>query len=121
MLYMTYNKGVIKMYNIILFEKNNKCPVADFLDKLIEKISSKIHRNIELLEKYGTYIGEPFVKHIEKDIWELRTDFSNIRTRIFFIVNGETIILLHGFIKKTNKAPKKEIEIAKNRMKEYFN
>lgn len=68
---------------------------------------TKIRDYMKVLSLYGTRAGQPYVKHLEGDIWELRP----LRDRIlFFCWDGKRFVLLHQFIKKTQKTPKKEIE-----------
>jgi len=75
--------------------------------------SEKILTYIRVLQEYGTRAGEPFVKHIEDDIWELRP----LNDRIFFFYfKDNTFVLLHHFMKKTKKTPKREIEQAKRNL-----
>lgn len=94
--------------------------VAEFLDSLPAKHQSKAFREIELLAECGTALKEPHVKHIEEDIWELRIKFSSDISRIFYIVwQRDTLVLLHGFVKKTQKTPPREIETAKKRAEDY--
>lgn len=77
---------------------------------------NKIRDYIQTLSIHGTRAGEPFVKHIDGEIWELRP----LRNRIlFFAYDGEQFILLSHFVKKTQKTPKREIENAQNLMNEY--
>lgn len=77
----------------------------------------KINDYIEALHKYGTRVGEPYVKHIDGKIWELRP----LRNRIlFFGYDGEQFILLSHFIKKTQKTPQREIDKAKRLMNDYI-
>ena len=65
---------------------------------------------MRILELKGTRAGEPFVKHLEDEIWELRP----LRDRILFAAwNGGGFILLSYFVKKTQKTPKREIDKAK--------
>ena len=65
---------------------------------------------MKILELKGTRAGEPFVKHLEEDIWELRP----LRDRILFAVwVNDSFVLLSHFMKKTQKTPKREIEKAK--------
>lgn len=73
----------------------------------------KITSYLNLLSEYGIKIGEPYVKYLGNKLWELRPLKNRI---IFFFFEGNTIILLHIFIKKTRKTPTKELEIAKSRM-----
>ena len=56
---------------------------------------------------------------MEADLWEIRSTVSNGICRIFFTIDNNTIILLHGFIKKTQKTPLVEIETAKSRLKDF--
>lgn len=76
----------------------------------------KILTYILALETYGTRIGEPQVKHIGGDIWELRP----LAHRIFFFYwKDNKFILLHHFIKKTRKTPKKEIDQAQRNLQDF--
>jgi phage-related protein len=77
----------------------------------------KIYEYISLLSLNGTFLGEKYVKHIEDDIWELRP----LRDRIFFFHwRAETFILLHVFVKKTQKTPRREIEEAKRNRNDFL-
>ena len=77
---------------------------------------NKIRDYIKTLSEYGTRAGEPYVKHIDGEIWELRP----LRNRIlFFGYDGDKIILLSHFIKKTQKTPQREIDKAKRLMKDH--
>ena len=57
------------------------------------------------------------VKSLGKGLWEVRSRLDNRIARVLFVFSDSTIILLHGFIKKTQKTPKQEIELAKKRAK----
>lgn len=64
---------------------------------------------LQALAEYGLKLGEPYVKHLQGEIWELRP----LRDRSLFAVwNGESFVILHTFMKKTQKTPKREIEQA---------
>jgi len=109
------------MWNIIFYEKENgTIPVAEFLDKLPAKYRAKAVWEIECLEQAGTALGMPYVKHIEGKLWELRIKFASNISRIFYFVPaGETIVLLHGFVKKAQKTPDTEIAIAQTHLADY--
>lgn len=62
-------------------------------------------------------MGLPLVDHLEGDIWEVRTKLANRIARVLFVVEGNTMILLHGFIKKDQKTPKQALSLAKDRLK----
>ena len=71
---------------------------------------------IDLLEEHGTALREPFAKHLEDGIWELRARGQDgIYRVLYFHWFGHTFGLLHGFIKKTQKTPRAELDIAKRR------
>ena len=94
--------------------------VAEFLESLPPKHQSKAFREIDLLEEFGNGLKEPYVKHIEGEIWELRIKFASDISRIFYFTwQEETVVLLHGFIKKTQRTPRAEIEVARKRAEDY--
>ena len=110
-------------YNVY-FYKNEQGEelVRNYLNELVKKKDkdsriklNKIRDYVKVLRIYGTCAGKPYIKHIDGDIWELRP----LRDRIFFVawVNN-SFVLLHQFMKKTQKTPKREIKQAQ---KEYNN
>lgn len=105
--------------------EDGTCPVEEFMDSLPPKMQAKAMRQIDLLEQFGINLKEPYAKPIKgekfKGLWELRIKFASDITRVFyFLPTRNTFILLHGFIKKTTKTPKSELETAKNRMEDYL-
>ena len=85
-------------------------------------MQAKIFKNLKLLEIRGNELREPFSKHIEDGIFEIRNKVGNDITGIFyFFVIGQKIILTNGFIKKTQKTPKAEIALAKKYRNDYLN
>ena len=118
----------IKEFEIIFYnDKYWRNEVKDYIKKLnnskINNKDSRIKFNkiisyIRMLQIKGLSLGEPYIKHIENDIWELRP----LRDRILFAdLNNNKFILLSVFMKSTNKTPKKEIERAKKYLIEYKN
>lgn len=115
------------MYSIEFYEKaNGECELWDFLEDLRCKIATnkdariqykQMMLHIELLEKNGTNLGENFVKHIDEDIWELRPGRNRV---FFFYYNGNGFVLLHHFMKKTQKTPSREINKAKSERDDYI-
>ena len=91
-------------------------PVRDWLKSLPEDERKAIGEDIKAAQ-YGWPLGLPLVGHIDGDIWEVRTKLANRIARVLFVVEGETLVLLHGYIKKTQKTPKQELELAKGRLK----
>ncbi len=78
-------------------------------------------RLIKLLKDYGVLLKEPYTKQIRGKIRELRIKDSQGAVRIlYFTFTGRRFILLHGFIKKADKTPEREIEIAEKRMNDFI-
>ena len=106
------------MYQIYFYQdKDGHQPVKEYIQELQERNSkdsriklNKIRDYMKILEMKGTRAGEPYIKHLEGDIWELRP----LRDRILFVAwINESFVLLSHFVKKTQKTPKREIEKAK--------
>lgn len=112
----------MSQFTVLFYEdsKGNK-PVEEFLVQLDKKMRAKLLGLLEVLQENGYQLREPYSKHLEDGIFELRGKFGSDITRIvyFFYNNGE-IILTNGFIKKTQKTPRKEIEITKKRRKDFL-
>lgn len=112
------------MHEIIFYkDKNGKEPVLEYIRELGKRKDkdsriklNKINDYIQILSEYGTQAGEPYVKHLDGEIWELRP----LRDRILFIgwQNG-SYVLLHHFMKKTQKTPAREIEQAKRELADF--
>ena len=104
-------------------DSKGKEPVTEYLQELLgdngkdSKIkANKIRTYIKILQERGTRAGKPYVDHIEGDIWELRP----IRDRILFAAwDGDAFVLLHVFMKKTQKTPKREINKAKREFEDF--
>ena len=104
----------MEKYEIELYEKvDGTCPVAEFFESLEPKMWAKVARNIDLLALHNMTLREPLVKPVEDGIFELRTQVGNNITRVFyFFFTGKKIVLTNGFTKKTQKMPRKYIELA---------
>ena len=108
-------------FNVEYFQnRDGTYPVEDFILSQEYKMQAIIFRMIELLELNGNALREPYSKELEDGIFELRIKQSNNITRIlYFFVVGKKIILTNGFVKKTEKTPKREIQLAKRCRKIY--
>ena len=69
--------------------------------------------------QFGWPIGMPVVDHIDGDIWEVRTRLATRIARVLFTLDGNVMVLLHGFIKKERKTPKADLDLAKQRLKKF--
>ena len=100
--------------------ENGERPVISFLNTLDKKMRTKAAMSLQLLEQYGNQLREPQSKYIEDGIFELRIKFSSDITRIFyFFFRDNKIILTNGFIKKTQKTPRSELNKAKKYKLDY--
>jgi phage-related protein len=89
-------------------------PVEEFIDSLDSKMKAKVFGRLSLLQEYGPLLNMPYSRHLEDEIYELRVVQGNNITRLlYFFVYNSQIIVTHGFVKKTQKTPRKEIERAK--------
>jgi len=118
MAYITYTKGEERMtFEVIAYEDvNGKIPVQKFLKKLNPKMRAKMYGMLVILQEKGNMLREPYSKYIEDGIFELRCKFGSDITRVmYFFYYDRKIVLTNGFIKKTQKTPQEEIQIAKKR------
>ena len=102
---------------------DGKCPVKEFTGLLSTESKAKYIFIADLLGEYGLRVKEPYVKPItgSKKLFEIRIkDKSNIHRIFYFAFTGRKLVLLHGFTKKTEKLPAREIAIAERRMEEYL-
>ena len=98
---------------------HRKMPVRDWLLSLSAADRKAIGDDIRTVE-FGWPIGMPLCRALKghKGLWEIRTNLSDGRiARVFFCAHEGAMVLLHGFIKKTQKTPTKELETAQRRMK----
>ena len=96
-------------------------PARDFLDTLDIKMQAKMVMEIQLLEDHGTALRMPYSEHLEDGIFELRAQVStNISRVLYFFYVGDKAVLTNGFLKKTQKTPKAEIEKAKRYRDDYL-
>lgn len=111
------------MWNIEIYEtEGGRIPVKEFLNSLPLKHITKAQFVIDLLAEYGPMLKEPFTKSISNTkLKELRIQASpNIYRIFYFTFVDRKFVLLHGFTKKTEKTPRREIKIAENRMNDYI-
>ena len=126
MLYhIKYKREGENMSNFIVefFEKSDGTyPAEEFILSQDLKMKSRLYRTLAVLETDGNNIREPYSKFLGDGIYEVRVQQGNNIARVlyFFVVNRK-IILTNGFIKKSQKTPKSEINKAKKFRSEYLN
>ncbi len=107
----------IKFYK----DATGKVPVRDFLDSLDIKMRQKMLRSIQALQDLGITLRMPLSEALDDGIFELRAKVgTNISRVMYFFVIGNQAVLTHGFVKKTQKTPAREIERAKKIRDEYI-
>ena len=100
----------VSFYNDILYEDLMRWP---------SKIKGRFIRLVELMEEYGTNLGMPHTRALGDGLFELRVKGQEGIGRVIFCYGyGKKVVFLHGFIKKTQEIPLKELRLAKERLKE---
>lgn len=95
--------------------ENGNEPVRDWLKSLSAHERRSIGEDIKTVQ-FGWPLGMPLVRKLGKDLWEVRVHLVDRIARVFFTVVGHTMILLHGFIKKSQATPTEELETTKRRL-----
>ena len=100
---------------------NGKRPFQDFLDNLSDKDAAKLLRTLQLIEEFGFEgVPESYTSPLGDGLFEIRVRFSsNIQRCIYFHYLKQVYVITHGFTKKSQKTPQREIEIAKRYRKEH--
>jgi phage-related protein len=94
---------------------NGREPVRQWLKSLQPEERKIIGEDIKDVE-FSWPIGMPLVRSIGRELWEVRSSLPSGRTaRVLFCVEPGGMVLLHGFIKKSQKTPQREIELALRR------
>jgi phage-related protein len=114
------------MYNIEIYEDaKGRSDIQELLEDLHRRAPvnkdarinfTKITAYIDALAELGTRVGEPVTKHLTGEIWELRPLSNRI---LYAYYDADTFLLLHHFVKKTQKTPAREIEKAKREIEDY--
>lgn len=109
-------------FDVIFYEKEDGTePAKEFLNSLDTKMLAKMARTISVLQINGPSLREPYSKPLENGIFELRAKLgSDISRVLYFFFIDRRVILTNGFIKKTNKTPKSEIEKANKYRADYL-
>ena len=96
-------------------QESGKEPVRAWLKSLPPEERTLIGQDIKTVQ-WGWPLGMPLIRSLGDGLWEVRTNLLGRMARVIFCIRGDHIVLLNGFIKKTQKTPKKDIELAKHRM-----
>lgn len=112
----------MRKFNLVFYETlNGKVPAIEFLNSLDVKMRAKTNSMLKMLQNNGHELRAPYSKHLTEGIFELRTELGNNINRIlYFFYSGGNIVITNGFIKKTKKTPRREIELAKKYRQDYL-
>ena len=91
-------------------------PVRHWLKGLPVAERKSIGEDIKTVQ-FGWPLGMPLVAHLGNGIWEVRTRLNTRIARVLYVLEDNMMVLLHGFIKKEQKTPKPELDLAKERLK----
>jgi len=112
------NIGDVRL-NVAFFQTESGTePVRRWLKSLQSASKKAIGEDVKTVQ-FGWPLGMPLVEKIEPYLWEVRTRIPDGIARILFTVDGNMMILLHGFVKKTRKIPHQELNTARSRLRQY--
>jgi phage-related protein len=94
--------------------------VRQWVDGLPAGLRAYYARITERMSKCGPYLGMPYVRPLGQGLNEIRATGKEGIARVFFAARSEQIVILHGFVKKTEKTPKRELDTARRRLKEIW-
>jgi phage-related protein len=94
-------------------------PVREWLKELPPDDRKVIGDDLKTAQ-YGWPLGMPLIRKLESDLWEVRSRLRDDVARVIFTVDGDMLILLHGFIKKSQKTPQSELELARHRLRTLY-
>jgi phage-related protein len=90
-------------------------PVRTWLGELGREDRRSVGYDIKTAQ-YGWPLGMPLIRKIEPGLWEVRSHIADGIARVLFTVDGDTMVLLHGFVKKSQKTPTADLKTAKQRL-----
>ena len=101
--------------NFYKTEQGNE-PVREWLQQLSSADKKRIGEDIKTVQ-FGWPLGMPLVKHLDGGIWEIRIALRKRIARVLFVLDTNSMVLIHGFIKKQQKTLKADLDLAKDRVK----
>ena len=106
--------------NVVFFKTDTgNEPVREWLKELPKDDCKIIGADI-LTVQYAWPVGKPLVDNLGDGIWEVRSRLDNRIARTLFAMVSQEIVLLHGFIKKQQKSPQDELDLARKRKRQYL-
>ena len=113
---MDKDKGGKPILNVAFYktESGNE-PVREWLKDMSKEDRQAIGEDIKTAQ-YGWPLGMPLIRKIERGLWEVRSNIGAGIAGVFFTVIDKTMVLLHGFVKKSQKTPQDELDTARRRL-----
>ena len=106
-------QSVLPRLEAVFFRtESGREPVREWLRSLDREAMKAIGEDISTIQ-FGWPVGMPLVRFLGEGIWEVRTRLRQGTARVLFICEQDTMVLLHGFLKKTRKTPQKDLEMAR--------
>lgn len=114
--------GSEEVWSVLYYaEENGTEPVREFLSNLDLRTQARFDWSIEQLRVRNIHAQEPLVRHLEGKIWELRRESdTNVYRLLYCFLPGKRLLFLHGFQKKTQKTPRQEIALARQRLERFL-
>jgi len=92
-------------------------PVRDWLRRLDRESKKVLGEDIKTVQ-YGWPLGMPLVRSLGSGLWEVRSQLKDGIARVIFLAEKDQMVLVHGFVKKSQKTPQKELDLARRRAAE---
>ena len=101
----------------VVFFKTSRSnePVREWIKELKPDEMRIVGEDIKTVQ-FGFPLGMPLVRKLEPDLWEVRSTLINRIARVIFTIEGGVMVLLHGFIKKSQKTPLEDLQMARERL-----
>lgn len=101
--------------NVVFYRtRSGTEPVREWLKNLPREEKKIIGEDIKTVQ-FGWPLGMPLIRKLEPDLWEVRSNLKNRIARVLFTISTDKMILLHDFIKKSQKTSQDDIKLAKQR------
>jgi phage-related protein len=109
------------VYRIHLYRSAaGQSPVEEFLTALAERDRAKVMAALDYLAEQGPELRRPHAAHVRGKLWELRISRARNEYRLlYFFMEEQIVVVTHGFVKKTQDLPTREIDTAGRRMSDY--
>ena len=93
-------------------------PVREWLLSLSKEDRKAVGTDIAYVQ-YKWPLGKPRVDHLRGNVWEVRSSLKGRIARVLFAVDGKELVLLHGFVKKSQRTPGDDLALAEARWREW--